>query len=74
MCGKVVVMWWYVKSVCWVRGLLGNVVINGYVEMYNRRIGVYVPVCVIGRVSECVAGHYVYGVNVAVSLASVSAM
>jgi hypothetical protein len=26
---------------------------------------------VVGRVSERVAGHYVYGVNVAVSLASV---
>jgi hypothetical protein len=25
---------------------------------------------VIGRISECIAGHYVYGVNVAVSLAS----
>jgi hypothetical protein len=27
---------------------------------------------VVGRVSERVAGHYVYGVNVAVSLASYS--
>jgi hypothetical protein len=27
---------------------------------------------VVGRVSERVVGHYVYGVNVAVSLASVS--
>jgi hypothetical protein len=29
------------------------------------------PVGVVGRVSERVAGHYVYGVNVAVSLASI---
>jgi hypothetical protein len=35
---------------------------------------VYVPVSVVGRVSERVGGHYVYGVNVAVSLASVSGM
>jgi hypothetical protein len=28
---------------------------------------------VVGRVSERVAGHYVYGVNVAVSLASIDA-
>jgi hypothetical protein len=34
----------------------------------------YVPVGVVGRVSERVAAHYVYGVNVAVSLASVSGM
>jgi hypothetical protein len=34
----------------------------------------YVPVGVVGRFSERVAGHCVYGVNVAVSLASVSGM
>jgi hypothetical protein len=32
------------------------------------------PVGVAGRVSERVAGHYMYGVNVAISLASVSGM
>jgi hypothetical protein len=39
--------------VFWVRGLLGKVVINGWVLICeNRRIGRYVPVDVAGRVSE----------------------
>jgi hypothetical protein len=60
-----------VSSYSGLGGVLGKVMINGWVLICeNRRIGRYVPVDVAGWVSEhcCLA---LYGMKVAVSLASV---
>jgi hypothetical protein len=59
------------EFVFWIRGVLGKVMIKGWVLICeNRRIRRYVPVDVAGCVSErcCLA---LYGMKVAVSLASV---